>query len=69
MKRGNLLVLVGGIMGVVAVFLPFYWTSPEVGVFGPVISLLSGVQLYFSDAGQPEPLSASADPQRGDDLT
>ncbi len=47
MKRGNLLVLAGGILGVVAVFLPFYWTSPEVGVFGPSISLLSGAQLYI----------------------
>jgi hypothetical protein len=55
MKRGNLLVLAGGILGVVAVFLPFYWTSPEVGVFGPGISLLSGVQLYFQMLGSLNP--------------
>src|SRR5260370_9115517 len=55
MKRGNLLVLAGGILGVVAVFLPFYWTSPEVGVFGPGISLLSGVQLYLPMLGSLNP--------------
>jgi hypothetical protein len=51
MKHGNLLVLAGGILVAVALFLPFFLASPEAGVLGPGLSLLSGVLPNFQALG------------------
>jgi hypothetical protein len=50
-KPSNLLVFAGGILVVVALFLPFFLANPKAGVFGPGFSLLNGLQLNFQVLG------------------
>ena len=48
MKRSNLVVLAGGLLAAVAVFLPFFLSQPGAGLFGPGTSQLKALQIAFS---------------------